>query len=142
MGNPQYTVWRRINSFNKLRRRSIKNIKNMTPAEKAVWKELQELNKCLPYGVYWQRQYITHHYLIDFCCRKVKLAIEVDGSSHIGREQYDANRQDILERAGFEFIRISNSDTYDVERLQALIRAVGNKTVFKWEKIADKVFVK
>ena len=125
----QKLKWARLNNYNKLKRRVVKNIKNMTPAETKVWACLQELNRVMPEGVYWQRQYVVPpRYILDFCCVKLKLVIEVDGSSHMSREFEDRERDRVLQGLGYEVFRVSNSDVYDDGILQGFMRAIKIKT--------------
>ena len=49
-------------------------------------------------------------YIVDFYCRELMLAIEIDGDSHLYKYEYDAKRQGELEKAGVVFIRFSDLD--------------------------------
>jgi very-short-patch-repair endonuclease len=40
------------------------------------------------------------------------LAIEIDGVSHIGNEEYDKERQQKLERLGIRFLRFKDDDVF------------------------------
>lgn len=53
--------------------------KNMTFAEVMLWKALR--NKSL-LGFDFDRQKPIDNYIVDFYCKELKLAIEVDGKSH------------------------------------------------------------
>jgi len=44
-------------------------------------------------GVLFLHQYSVNYFVIDFYAPQIKLAIEVDGASHIGKEEYDRERQ-------------------------------------------------
>jgi very-short-patch-repair endonuclease len=48
-------------------------------------------------GYQFYRQKILHHYIVDFYCPKLKLVIEIDGTSHDGKQEYDEHRDKILE---------------------------------------------
>ena len=50
----------------------------MTMGEIALWRELK--NKKL--GVRFSRQIPIDNYIVDFYCKELQLAIEVDGSFH------------------------------------------------------------
>jgi|GEM_PF-821493 len=52
--------------------------RNMTPAEKIVWKELRA-NKL---GVHFRRQQVIQGFIVDFYCHKAGLVVEVDGDIH------------------------------------------------------------
>ena len=82
---------------------------NMTMGEIALWRELK--NKKL--GVRFSRQIPIDNYIVDFYCKELQLAIEVDGSVHFleGHPEKDTIRQNRLEYLGIYFIRFSDLDT-------------------------------
>jgi len=53
--------------------------------------------------------------VIDFYCPAAKLAVEVDGDSHFGKEaeRCDARRQAYVESFGIRFVRCTNLDVYE-----------------------------
>jgi very-short-patch-repair endonuclease len=81
---------------------------NMTMGEIALWRELK--NKKL--GVRFSRQIPIDNYIVDFYCKELQLAIEVDGSVHFleGQHEKDTIRQNRLEYLGVCFIRFSDLD--------------------------------
>lgn len=83
--------------------------KNQTFCEKIVWLYLRD-RKTLGYK--FRRQYSIDQFVIDFYCPELKLAVEIDGSFHDNPDQkeYDANRQEYLERFGITFCRITNDE--------------------------------
>lgn len=54
----------------------------------------------------WCQNFVFDAYIIDFAFRNLKVAIEVDESSHRGREAQDKVRQGILENRGWVVYRI------------------------------------
>ncbi|MCE2713162.1 MAG: endonuclease domain-containing protein, partial [Cryomorphaceae bacterium] len=44
-------------------------------------------------------------FIVDFFCAELKLIVEIDGSSHFSKPEYDAYRQDKLKKLGFHIIR-------------------------------------
>ena len=54
------------------------------------------------------RQKPIENYIVDFYCSKLKLVIEIDGDSHIGKEAEDALRQKEIERLGISFLRFDD----------------------------------
>jgi very-short-patch-repair endonuclease len=84
---------------------------NMTLGEIALWREIQ--NKKL--GVRFSRQIPIDQYIVDFYCKDLQLAIEVDGSIHFeeGQQEKDAYRQKRLESLGVKFIRFNDLDVKD-----------------------------
>ena len=88
------------------KRRSLR--KNMTYCEKIVWLNLRKRQL----GFRFLRQYSVDHFVIDFYCPDLKLAIEVDGASHNDPEQkkYDIQRQKYLEEFNIKFVRIKDEE--------------------------------
>ncbi|MCI0752009.1 MAG: DUF559 domain-containing protein, partial [Flammeovirgaceae bacterium] len=94
---------------------------NMTKAEVMLWKGIQ--NKQL--GVDFDRQTPINEFIVDFFCKELRLAIEVDGSSHDHEKaiELDASRQKKLERFGITFLRFDARDVLqDVNRVLDEIR--------------------
>ena len=60
----------------------------------------------------FHRQVPISHFIIDFYCHEIMLAIEVDGSIHntIQKKTKDIERQYHLEQLGVHFIRINDAD--------------------------------
>lgn len=58
----------------------------------------------------FRRQVPIGPYYADFCCVESKLIIELDGSSHADREEYDAIRDASLKSEGWRTFRIANRD--------------------------------
>ncbi len=77
---------------------------NMTPGEVILW---QHLKKKQMGGYDFDRQRPIDQYIVDFYCKKLMLAIEVDGSSHDSEaaQQSDRIRQVQLEALGVKFLR-------------------------------------
>ena len=83
--------------------------KGQTYTEKIVWMQLRN-RQILAYK--FRRQYSVDHFVIDFYCPELKLAVELDGNVHEIPEQrdYDRARQKYLEKFGIKFIRITNEE--------------------------------
>jgi len=90
----------------KLKDRARELRKNSTFTEVLLWKAIK--NKKL--GVEFHRQVPIHNFIVDFYCHELKLAIEIDGESHNDKEEYDREREKILESFGVKFIRFSTID--------------------------------
>lgn len=58
----------------------------------------------------FDRQRVIGNYIVDFYIKKLGLVIEIDGSSHIGKEDYDAAREEYLISLGLKVYRIQVSD--------------------------------
>ncbi|MEK9184702.1 MAG: DUF559 domain-containing protein [Patescibacteria group bacterium] len=88
----------------KQRARELRN--KSTPSEILLWQQLKG-NKL---GIKFLRQKIIYHYIVDFYCPYLKLAIEIDGSSHDDKINEDIFRQGELESLGVVFLRFSDVD--------------------------------
>ena len=80
--------------------------KHGTFSEVLLWKKLQ--GKQLQ-GYKFRRQKPIDNYIIDFYCHELKLAIEIDGVTHGYKEEYDQERQKILESFGIRFLRFTET---------------------------------
>lgn len=80
----------------------------MNLGEIALWREIN--NKKL--GVRFSKQIPIDNFIVDFYCKELKLAIEVDGSIHFeeGQQEKDVIRQNKLESLGVHVIRFSYLD--------------------------------
>ena len=56
-------------------------------------------------GFKFRRQHPLGKYIADFYCADAALVIELDGESHVGRQQQDSVRQQWLEAQGLKVIR-------------------------------------
>lgn len=76
-------------------------------------------------GYKFRRQYGVYGYVVDFYCPKLKLAIEIDGETHITPEQlrYDQKRQKFIESLGIKFLRFCNMDVY--ENIEGVVEEIG-----------------
>ena len=63
-------------------------------------------------GIFWKidfdRQRIIGNYIVDFYVKTLGLVIEIDGSSHNNKEDYDHTREDYLVSLGLKVYRISD----------------------------------
>ncbi len=48
------------------------------------------------------------NYIVDFYCAKLKLVIEIDGTSHLEKTEYDKNKDKDLETLGLKVIRYND----------------------------------
>jgi very-short-patch-repair endonuclease len=81
--------------------------KNMTLSEILLWKELKG-KQLLGYD--FDRQRPIDSYIVDFYCKDLQLAIEIDGESHYydGAYERDIKRQKRLESLGVRFLRFED----------------------------------
>jgi len=95
----------------------------MTPQEKILW---HALRKGALGALHFRRQQVVAGYVIDFYCASAKLAVEIDGSSHLGRSEHDAIRDRALLEMGIRTLRISNNEVD--QDLAAVLRKIGECT--------------
>ncbi|MDN5211835.1 DUF559 domain-containing protein [Fulvivirgaceae bacterium BMA12] len=82
---------------------------NMTLSEVLLWTEIKG-KKILGYD--FDRQRPIDNYIVDFYCKDLQLAIEIDGDSHDHDEavKKDQIRQKKLESLGVSFLRFNDLD--------------------------------
>jgi very-short-patch-repair endonuclease len=86
--------------------RAVRMRRSMTPAEKKLWDHLRSGRLG---GYHFRRQQIIEPYIVDFYCHKSRLVVELDGSSHHNREEYDRDRDAYLKTQGLRVLRILNT---------------------------------
>lgn len=96
----------------------------MTLGEIALWREI----KGKKLGVSFSRQIPIDQFIIDFYCKDLHLAIEVDGSIHFekGQPKKDAKKQERLKSLGVTVTRCNDLD-------------VKNNLDWVWEEIKKKI---
>ena len=94
--------------------------KEGTKGEALLWKKVLRARGME--GYQFNRQYPIGDYIVDFICRKLKLIIEIDGSSHLTKGTEDRKRQDILENGGYTVIRFSENEV--VYRIDDVIKDI------------------
>ncbi|MCL4547483.1 MAG: endonuclease domain-containing protein [Bacteroidetes bacterium] len=81
--------------------------KDSTLTEIMLWHELKRRKLR---GFDFDRQRPIDNYIVDFYCKDLQLAIEIDGESHYGNEDADETRQKKLESLGVRFLRFDDSE--------------------------------
>lgn len=94
----------------KERRRELR--RNLTLSEKILW---QCLNNKQVEGKKFFRQYGVEPYILDFYCPEARLAIELDGESHLPKDQkvYDVDRTRYLKGNNIAVLRFWNDEIID-----------------------------
>ncbi len=77
----------------------------MTPPEAAIWLRLRQRITGRPN---FRRQHAIGPFILDFYCATLKLAVEIDGQTHLADDQQerDARRTAWLNSHGIEVLRI------------------------------------
>jgi very-short-patch-repair endonuclease len=79
--------------------------KDPTEAEKRLWSRLRRDQL----GARFTRQYPIGNAIVDFACRSLRLAIELDGGQHADSEA-DLARTRLIEAQGYRVIRFWKND--------------------------------
>lgn len=105
-----------------------------TKGEALLWRDVLKAKKHWPYQ--FNRQFIIGDYIVDFICRKLKLIIEVDGSSHFAKSADDYKRQQFLESSGFTLLRFTESSV--VYRIDEVVAEIDYAIQCLNQEIEDK----
>ena len=81
--------------------------KNLTDAERLLWRKLRlwQLD-----GFKFRRQQPLGGYIVDFACLEKRLVIEIDGGQHAQQANYDTERDAWLREQRFVVLRFWNND--------------------------------
>jgi very-short-patch-repair endonuclease len=94
--------------------------KNSTLSEVLLWKELKGKQMM---GYDFHRQKPIGCYIIDFYCPELFLAIEIDGESHLMKQEEVRRRQQQLEQLGIRFLRFDDLEVkMQMEKVLNVIR--------------------
>ncbi len=99
---------RKIIPYNpKLKEYARKLRKNSTFTEIMLWNYLKgkQMN-----GFDFDRQRPIDNYIVDFYCKDLQLAIEVDGESHYGNKKADNRREKRLNKLGVTVLRFDDME--------------------------------
>ena len=89
----------------KKRARKLRQAGNLS--EVLLWNQIKKKQLL---GLDFDRQKIIGNYIVDFYCAEIKVALEIDGDSHINKAEYDARRDAYLKRLGLIVIHITDMD--------------------------------
>ncbi|MBQ8294233.1 MAG: endonuclease domain-containing protein [Alphaproteobacteria bacterium] len=89
-----------LNSFARTNRRA------GVLSEALLWNEL----KRSALGVKFTKQKPIGNYIADFYCKELRLVIEIDGSSHDDKYEYDMERDEYMQSLGITVIRLNDKD--------------------------------
>jgi very-short-patch-repair endonuclease len=94
--------------------------KNPTKAEAELWKHI----RASKLGAKFRRQSVIRGWIADFWCPKYGLVIELDGSFHDNRKEYDSFRDAIITGLGITILRFTNEEVFnDLECVLKHIKA-------------------
>jgi very-short-patch-repair endonuclease len=98
-------IGQKIEPVKKQRARELR--REMTPEERLLWARLRA-NRLE--GLHFRRQQVIDGFIVDFYCHAAAIGIEVDGSVHQQRAEYDAERDRIIAARGIEMLRFANDE--------------------------------
>ncbi|MGB3752658.1 MAG: DUF559 domain-containing protein [Parerythrobacter sp.] len=88
----------------------------MTDAERRLWSHL----RTRPLDAKFTRQFPVGNHIVDFACRRLRLAIECDGGQH--SVEIDAARTAAIEAHGYSIVRFWNNDI--LENTDGVLEAI------------------
>ena len=111
---------------------------NMTYSEVKLWNELKNGQMM---GYDFDRQRPVGNYIVDFFCKDLQLAIEVDGITHLDEKVIlkDEVRQEDIESYGVNFLRFDA--LLVVNKVEAAVREIRNWIIDYEEKNGVNEFV-
>jgi very-short-patch-repair endonuclease len=81
--------------------------RRQTDAERRLWALLRDRRL---QGAKFARPVPIGPYVVDFCCRELKVIVELDGGQHAVQVRADAERATLLEALGYRVLRFWNND--------------------------------
>jgi len=99
-----------------------------TPPEQLLWSVLRGRRLA---GLKFRRQEPIGPYFVDFCCRELKLIVELDGMSHDDKHVQDKLRDQWLTAQGYRVFRVTNWDVN--EDLEAVARTIAREAGVEWD---------
>jgi len=121
----EYTIYCRYTKnlpFNKNLKEKAKALrKARNLSEVLFW---MEVHKDKFWNIDFDRQRIIGSYIVDFYVKSLSLVIEIDGASHIGKEEYDEMREDYLKDLGLNIYKIDDLDVKT--KLSEVMRGLEN----------------
>jgi very-short-patch-repair endonuclease len=96
-----------------------------TDAERRLWDRLRGRRLLT---AKFTRQTPIGPYVVDFCCREMKVIVELDGGQHSARTDYDAGRTVFLQALGYRVLRFWDNETFaNIDGvLQRIAEALGS----------------
>lgn len=88
---------------------------NSTLSEIMLWNYLKGKQIC---GYDFDRQRPINNFIVDFYCKDLKLAIEIDGESHFGKDEKEKSRDAKLNLLGVTVLRFDDLEVrYNLEKV-------------------------
>ncbi|HJY62752.1 MAG TPA: DUF559 domain-containing protein [Ignavibacteria bacterium] len=127
-------IQRKFNYYNKENKTFAKQLrKNSTLSEIILWTNVLKAKRLKGYA--FRRQRPIDKYVVDFFCKELKLIIELDGETHMYKEEQDKSRENKIKNLGFSIIRFKDKEIY--EELEKVKMKLEN-----WIENYEKKFLK
>jgi very-short-patch-repair endonuclease len=130
---------RKIIPYNPVLKERAKQLRqNMTFSEVKLWNEIKN-GQLMGYD--FDRQRPVSYYIVDFYCKDLQLALEVDGITHHDEKviQKDQIRQEELEAMGISFLRFDAMLV--INKVEAVVREIREWIIRYEEKNGVSEFV-
>jgi very-short-patch-repair endonuclease len=99
------------------RARKLRKLGNL--AEVVFWKEVHRRKF---HSIDFDRQRVIGNYIVDFYIKSLGVVVEIDGTSHNGKEAYDEKRESYLKSLELEVFRVNDFNVLnDVEGVLRLL---------------------
>jgi very-short-patch-repair endonuclease len=83
------------------------NRKAGNPAEMALWNALKGMRSD---GLAWRKQHLIAGYIVDLCCLRARVVVEIDGGSHELKMERDLKRDADLTEQGFSILHYDHRE--------------------------------
>jgi very-short-patch-repair endonuclease len=93
--------------------------KNQTNPERLLWRHLRRRQIA---DFKFRRQHSIGPFICDFACVEASVIVELDGSQHVDRSDYDRRRDAFLPSKEFRVLRFWNSDV--LSRTEAVLETI------------------
>jgi very-short-patch-repair endonuclease len=91
-------------------------------SEIVLWKRLRGKRF---HGITFNRQIVIGNFIVDFLCQERNTVIEIDGSSHDDKREYDTERDAFLIGLGLQVVRVSAEDV--LNNITSVIKTLEEK---------------
>ncbi len=103
-----------------LRERAREMRKKSTLSEVIFWNAVKNKQIC---GLDFDRQKVIGNYIVDFYCCALQMVVEIDGTSHDGKQEYDRKRDEYLASLGLHVFHFYEHDVrFDINGTIQLLK--------------------
>ena len=105
-----FYLYKDVKTMHKVTAYLLRNARHLrkrgTDAEQRLWRQLRnrQIN-----GYKFRRQVPIGNYIVDFLCKEKRLIVELDGSQHNLRKEYDQQRTEFFISQGYRVVRYWNN---------------------------------